>query len=354
MPPADFLPIIEDSDFEITLSQWVMRTAFEQTAAWHQNGLDLQISVNLPARHLQSDEFLPFVRQLLASYPSLPVGRFELEILETAALGDLLAMSQKMDACRALGLRFALDDFGTGYASLAYLKRLPASIIKIDQSFVIDMLLDANDLAIVEAVIGLGAAFDTPVIAEGVETIEHGVLLLHLGCNLAQGYGIAHPMPAASLPIWANSWQPNTTFARATGKILTRQNLPLAQMATQHRAWLASLENQITAETPCFDAFHLTRDSCVFGRWCDGHGQETYGRLPEFARVNALHDAIHTLAVEFAGLACAGDKAAAGTALTDLHGLREQLLGAIEVLIDRVAVEEAGRRFGAGSVNAGA
>ncbi len=108
--------------------------------------------------------------------------------------------------------RFAIDDFGTGYSSLTHLKRLPAYLIKIDQSFVRDMLEDDDDLAIVEGVVGLAKAFQREVIAEGVETIAHGEALLQLGCELAQGYGIARPMPAGDIPAWANDWKPDDTW----------------------------------------------------------------------------------------------------------------------------------------------
>jgi EAL domain-containing protein (putative c-di-GMP-specific phosphodiesterase class I) len=112
----------------------------------------------------------------------------------------------------ALGVSFALDDFGTGYSSLTYLRRLPANLIKIDQSFVRDMLYDADDLAIVEGVIALAKSFKRDVIAEGVETIEHGTALLQLGCNLAQGYGIARSMPASDIPAWVSDWKPDVTW----------------------------------------------------------------------------------------------------------------------------------------------
>ena len=120
-----------------------------------------------------------------------------------------------MHGCQALGVHFALDDFGTGYSSLTYLKRLPAKIIKIDQSFVRDMLTDTDDLAIVRGVIGLARAFRRQVIAEGVETIAHGKQLLLMGCELAQGYGIARPMPAADLPLWAAQWTPDAQWLPA-------------------------------------------------------------------------------------------------------------------------------------------
>ena len=108
---------------------------------------------------------------------------------------------------------FALDDFGTGYSSLTYLKRLPVGLLKIDQSFVRDMLTDADDLAILEGVIGMAAAFRRSVIAEGVETIEHGTKLLQLGCHWAQGYGIARPMPPEALPEWVRNWKPDAAWS---------------------------------------------------------------------------------------------------------------------------------------------
>ena len=100
-----------------------------------------------------------------------------------------------MQACREMGVGFALDDFGTGYSSLTYLKRLPADLLKIDQSFVRDMLDDLDDLSILEGVLGMSRAFQRQAIAEGVETLAHGEMLLRLGCELAQGYAIARPMP---------------------------------------------------------------------------------------------------------------------------------------------------------------
>ena len=121
-------------------------------------------------------------------------------------------MSRVVEACAAIGVSFALDDFGTGYSSLAYLKRLPAARLKIDQVFVRGMPEDAEDLAILKAILGLASAFRREVIAEGVETVEHGELLLQLGCDTGQGYGIARPMPAGQIPEWAASWSPPSSW----------------------------------------------------------------------------------------------------------------------------------------------
>ncbi|HEX5390333.1 MAG TPA: EAL domain-containing protein, partial [Burkholderiaceae bacterium] len=111
-----------------------------------------------------------------------------------------------LQRCIGLGVRFSLDDFGTGYSSLTYLRKLPVHSLKIDQSFVRDMLSDPEDLGIVQGVIELAGAFHREVIAEGVETLAHGSALRKMGCHIAQGYGIAKPMPADALPDWCAQW----------------------------------------------------------------------------------------------------------------------------------------------------
>jgi EAL domain-containing protein (putative c-di-GMP-specific phosphodiesterase class I) len=118
-------------------------------------------------------------------------------------------VSKVIEDCAQMGVMFAMDDFGTGHSSLTYLKQLRVTLLKIDQSFVRDMLEDPDDLAILQGIIGLAAAFKREVIAEGVETVEHGTALLQLGCELAQGYGIARPMPAKQMPGWVANWRPD-------------------------------------------------------------------------------------------------------------------------------------------------
>jgi EAL domain-containing protein (putative c-di-GMP-specific phosphodiesterase class I) len=179
--------------------------------------LELSVSVNVGGLQLQHQDFTANLAGALARFRTVPPKRLEFEILETSALQDIDHISGVMRACHALGVRFALDDFGTGYSSLAYLKRLPAEMVKIDQSFIRDMLGDLEDLAIVKGVIGLARAFNREVIAEGVETIAHGTALLALGCPLAQGYGIARPMPADALPGWLASWKPDPAWSDSAG-----------------------------------------------------------------------------------------------------------------------------------------
>jgi EAL domain-containing protein (putative c-di-GMP-specific phosphodiesterase class I) len=153
---------------------------------------------------------------LLAAHPDVEPRFLELEVLETSALDNVQHVSETMNDCKALGVSFALDDFGTGYSSLTYLRRLPVSVIKIDISFVRDMLISADDLSIVEGVIGLAKSFKRDVIAEGVESVDHGCALLQLGCDLAQGYGIAKPMPASDIPNWIKDWKPDASWLKQT------------------------------------------------------------------------------------------------------------------------------------------
>ncbi len=213
--PAQFLPVIEDHALAVDVGEWVMDTALAQIATWQQAGLDLSVSVNVGARQLQQGDFVQRLKTLLARHPEVNPARLELEVLETSALADMAQMSQVIKECAQIGVTFALDDFGTGYSSLTYLKRLRVAMLKIDQSFVHDMLDDPDDLAILRGVIGLAAAFRCDVIAEGVETVAHGTLLLQLGCPLAQGFGIARPMPAERIPAWAASWQPDAAWSLA-------------------------------------------------------------------------------------------------------------------------------------------
>ena len=206
LTPALFLSTIEDDQLSVELGEWVLASVLSQLCKWNTHGCNIPVSVKISARQLQDPKFAARLSGLLLEHPDVAPGSLELEVLETSALADIVHVSEVMRACQTLGVRFALDDFGTGYSSLTYLRRLPAEILKIDQSFVHDMINDPGDLAIVQGVIGLASAFHREVVAEGVETAAHGELLLSMGCELAQGYGIAKPMRAADLVGWITNW----------------------------------------------------------------------------------------------------------------------------------------------------
>lgn len=207
LDPVQFLPLMENQPLGIRLGEWVIHSALVQCSHWQTLGLRLPVSVNISALQLLQDDFAARLRGLLAQCPDVRPELLELEVLETSAFGDLGRVSAIIAKCQAMGIRFALDDFGTGYSSLAYLKHLPVETLKIDRSFVHDMLDDANDLAIVNGIIGLARAFGREVVAEGVESSAQRDLLVSLGCNVAQGFGIAGPMSAEAIPAWVSQWQ---------------------------------------------------------------------------------------------------------------------------------------------------
>lgn len=211
--PGSFLSAIENDDLAIEVGEWVIDTALRQVGAWAAEGRRIPVSVNMSARHLQQPDFVSRLRTLLEAHPKVDPGCLELEILETSAVQDVAYVSGIIQACLSMGIQVAIDDFGTGYASLSYLKRLPATVLKIDQGFVRHMLEDPDDLAILQGIMGLANAFRRTPVAEGVETMEQGLLLLKLGCCVAQGYGIARPMPASELVSWYSQWWPDRAGA---------------------------------------------------------------------------------------------------------------------------------------------
>ena len=212
--PAAFLPMVEDTDFSIPLGEWVLREALGQIKSWQAVGLDFKVSVNISARHIVQSNFAERLAVILADFAQVSPTKLELEITETAAIEDVSGVASTINNCKQLGVCFALDDFGVGYSSLTYLRRLPVETIKIDQSFVRDMLHDVDDLAVVAGVISLSRDFKRKVVAEGVETAEQGVWLLRMGCSVVQGYGIAKPMPASEVRGWVEAYQPDPSWTQ--------------------------------------------------------------------------------------------------------------------------------------------
>lgn len=203
--PGEFLPLIESHDLIVQLGDWVINQALLQLHVWLEQDIEIPISINVAGRQLQHKDFINKLKAALALYSAVPSNLLELEILETSALEIEQSAQIIKDVRSALGVAFALDDFGTGYSSLTYLKALPAMTLKIDQTFVRDMLDDASDRAIVQAIIALANTFNRKTVAEGVETIQHFEVLLNLGCEIGQGYGIARPMPVEKFMLWRES-----------------------------------------------------------------------------------------------------------------------------------------------------
>jgi len=345
--PSVFLPVLEEHPLAIELGEWVLDSALAQMERWQaEAGLDLRVSVNIGARQLQQLNFAERLASLLAAHPKVKPSSLELEVLETSALADLALVCRVMEDCRSLGVSFALDDFGTGYSSLTYLKRLSADMIKIDQSFVRDMLDDPEDLAILEGVLGLATAFRRQIIAEGVETVEHGEMLLQLGCDLAQGYGISRPMPAHELPGWIAAWRPDPRWFGL--KAISRDDLPLLYAGVELRAWIRAFEASLTdgRDTPPLD-----HHQCRFGMWLDSGGLADKGPQPTLQAIASLHQRVHELAAELDHLKNQGQNQQALARLNELHLLRDALLKHFQALLDKQPGPDGGPGWQGGPIN---
>ncbi|MFD1382206.1 EAL domain-containing protein [Rhodanobacter aciditrophus] len=206
LPPVTFLPTLTNQPLELEIGHWVIKTAVAQIDAWQKLGYGQSVSVNLAGYQLQQPNFLADLESALEGYPESVAHALELEILETSAIEDLAKVAAVINGCKKMGISTSLDDFGTGYSTLSHLKEMSVDMLKIDHSFVRDMINQPDDLAIIKGVIGFADAFHLDVIAEGVETEEHAEYLLGLGCDLGQGYWFSRPMPAEEVLGWYDSW----------------------------------------------------------------------------------------------------------------------------------------------------
>ncbi|HEY9144662.1 MAG TPA: EAL domain-containing protein [Arenimonas sp.] len=203
VPPGSFIPLAEASGLIVPLGDWVLHQAIgqlKQLAARPQTA-GLRIAVNVSARQLRQPDFVPGVLAALAD-SGLPAGRLELELTESELVADVEQAIARLKALREGGVRIALDDFGTGYSALNYVKRLPLDMLKIDTSFVRDLLVDPNDMAIVRTIISLGQSLGLEVLAEGVEDPAQRDVLHEIGCRQFQGYHFSRPRPIADLQDW--------------------------------------------------------------------------------------------------------------------------------------------------------
>lgn len=194
--PAQFIPIAEECGFIVPIGRWVLRETCRQVRAWRDEGLrSLRVAINISAVELRAKDFVAGVRAILTE-TGLEPSNLELELTETFLLQDVKATSVVLQSLKAMGVRLALDDFGTGYSSLTYLKRFPIDTLKIDQSFLCDLTLNADDASIVSAVISMGKSLHMRVIAEGIEAREQLAFLKGQGCSEGQGSYFSRPMEA--------------------------------------------------------------------------------------------------------------------------------------------------------------
>jgi diguanylate cyclase (GGDEF)-like protein len=212
LKPDEFIPLAEHTGLIRPLTLEVIRGAVTQCASWRAEGIDVGVAVNLSARNLH-DLALPEEVSEILTTAGLHPSRLRLEITESTIMADPIRAMEVVSRLHDLGTTLAIDDFGTGYSSLAYLKRLPVDELKIDKSFVLDMQSDENDAVIVRSTIDLARNLGLVVVAEGVETQASWDALASLGCDLAQGFFLSRPVPAAELTAWLHAYRPEPATA---------------------------------------------------------------------------------------------------------------------------------------------
>ncbi|WP_413699543.1 EAL domain-containing protein [Psychromonas sp. KJ10-10] len=289
--------------------------------------INLGISVNISSNHLLSPSFVEDLECHLAEYSANHAKNLQLEILESSAFGDINTLHHIVEICQnRLGVSFALDDFGTGYSSLTHLRRLSVNTIKIDQSFVRDMLDDPNDYTIIEGVITLTKLFKRSVIAEGVESQDHGLMLLLMGCEQAQGYQIAKPMPEKDFIIWLNNYTANKAWLSCAKKQGSNNEVRLDIFRMINEKWIEKFKSKLASQPeerkpwPILDPLF-----CQCGNWIDREKQEQHFKQEDLKQLEQAHDKLHDIADVIHKNYQQGDLVEARADLGRLEGIVQQV-----------------------------
>lgn len=335
VPPLEFLPVIEGTSLEIKVGNWVIEEALRQMTAWKKTGLEIKVSVNISPRHLQGEDFFMHLETSLAQYPEVSSRQLELEVLESSAMEDLPLVSRVISDCRhRLGITFALDDFGTGYSSLTHIRNLDVSLVKVDQSFVRDMIADPDDYAIVEAVIGLSKAFRREVVAEGVETKEHGLILLNMECTFAQGYGIARPMQPGSLLAWLQLYEIPEEWKASANAPLSPRDAQVQLLQIESGYWLERIEKCLLSSNGTDMRWPIMlKDKCHCGRWTEHAKQKNIFDPEQLMRLEQSHEELHRIGNELMQLHQAGEITEARDGIVRLRSAYQ----AVEEILDQLS-----------------
>jgi EAL domain-containing protein (putative c-di-GMP-specific phosphodiesterase class I) len=300
-----------------------------QIGRWQAEGIELPVSVNIAARQFLRGNFGVRLGQLLAEHPPERVRLLGIEIVETAVLEDISAVSQMVQRYRQQGMKFDLDDFGTGYSSLVHLKRLSVDSLKIDQGFVRDMLDDPGDLTIVQGVINLASAFHLGVVAEGVENIEHVLTLLELGCDVMQGYAIARPMPAERVLDWVRAFEPDPRWQIADEQFPLRSDFDLLLARVLHRYWVQRLLAAAQDGSGRMAWPEMDYRQCRLSRWYTESGLKQFVGRPELVQFDVAHREVHRLGQLVQNDVNSG-KGVAGELVTELTAASDSMLQALD------------------------
>jgi len=294
LSPSEFLPLIENDDLVYTFDQWVLQESLLHLLRLHKQGIELKLSINISPKQFKQKGFVAKVKKI-ANTIGMDYHYFkfiEFEIVESGALESFNHTNTTIKELKAIGINFALDDFGTGYSSLTHLRELHINTIKIDKSFVFEMLQNSQDMAIVNAIISLSKVFQIEVVAEGVEDIEQLLMLFELGCDLIQGYRVAKPMSFDHLLTYLANFTPDPRWKIPLSYLPRRADFELLLAQSNHKYWVElvidSLKNKNFGSLP-----KLSQGDCRLGKWLQHRGKAYFSKLPSFLLLVATHKRIH-------------------------------------------------------------
>ncbi|WP_409934412.1 EAL domain-containing protein [Tepidimonas sp.] len=327
LPPAEFMPWLNSPTLQGELDRMALADAVRQLANWHRLGHDWLVAVNVSVAHFLSPDFGESLRQLLEDAPPGLASSLIVEVVENADLHDAEQARRAAAQCHALGVRLALDDFGVGYASLSRFKMASWDVVKIDRSFVAEMVQDWTDLATVQTVVDMARIFGRRPWAEGMERAEMGTLLLSCGCDWVQGFAIARPMPAGEVLPWAQAWRPDPSWGEWPDAEWDARDFPLLVARLDHMRWVERVLATLQGQALAIDTAELhDHHRCRLGRWVETRGSQRYGNLPAFVELQPVHEEVHRCGVQLVTAVAAGEHERAHRLGGRLRALQAQVL----------------------------
>lgn len=329
--PGSFLDATQNIGVSLKLDTWALEEAFKTAAAWQKIGLEVPISVNIDPRNLTSNWLYDTLKRLLAEYETIAPSLLDIEVLENATAVGNASVAVAIKQCQELGVSFSIDDFGTGYSTLTHLRHLPADHVKIDQTFVRAATDSLDDLAIVDAVLGLAGALNREVIAEGVETKDHQNLLISLGTSILQGYSIARPLPYGKFLDWTADFVPDPDWTKL--QHLSKRHAKLLYLQVELRNWIQVLsgEKQTQTALPC--VLGAEQLSSNYWPWLNREGAKLFGDSEQFTILSTQCEHLMNQCRWHADQCDDDQKPCSSSAVAEMTGLAKACVQTIDNLL---------------------
>jgi len=331
--PEQFLHVATASGLEIALGEWVLNSAIDQMVNWRDAGLRLRLSVNLSPSQFADAGFARRLRDALSRHPGAWAEDLEIDLSETALPPDTLHLEEAFATCRALGVRLALDNFGNGNAPLRFMMQGVTDVLKLDPALSRHVASDAAVVSQLEGIIKIAHAFEREIVAAGVESIEQGAWLIHLGCRFAQGSIIALPMPAGQFAAWAAAWHGHPIWTGVAGLPIANEDMPLVVAEVWLHQWIDAFVRDISGT----DSDSASVAESNFARWLQDSGHARHGHLEVYRRVEAYYHTLHAMTQEIQRQALS-DRTRAISRLGNVCDLRDRLIETIAELMGELLI----------------